>query len=190
MNCHMCGQREATIHLLELIDGQQKSVWLCGICASGRADMPDDGPRDVIFNSADDQLGESASLASFLGQVFDSGVEEVSVAACPNCGYEIKDFLGNNRLGCSGCYPHFRRQVVPILARYHRHASHLGKVPRRAGGMASKQGEITRIRVALEKAIRSEDYEEAAGLRDTMRRLVAERDSQQTGDETGQNHHE
>lgn len=176
MNCHMCGQREATVHLLELINGQQKSVWLCGICASGRTEVQPEDLVDEVFGENNELRGESASLASFLGRVFETGDEPARVSACPDCGYEIKSFQANNRLGCSRCYPHFRAQILPILARYHRHASHLGKVPQQAGGMASRQGEITRIRVALEKAIQGEDYEGAAKLRDAMRSMIEERD--------------
>ncbi|MCB1184288.1 UvrB/UvrC motif-containing protein [bacterium] len=168
MNCHMCGERQATIHLLELINGQQKSVWLCSICASGRPDIPRVDPADT-WAAGDD--GGSPTLASFLGQVRDGGNKAVAVPPCPVCGYEIATFQDNNRLGCPACYPHFRRQILPILSRYHRHASHLGKVPSRADGRASRQGELTRVRVALEKAIRAEDYEEAARLRDLMRGL-------------------
>ncbi len=174
MRCHLCGQREATIHLLELINGQQKSVWLCTICAAERADLTLAGRGRSDFERADDLAGESASLASFLGQSLDGESRPALVAACPNCGYEIKSFQDSNRLGCPACYTHFRDLLLPILARYHRHATHLGKVPRRAGGMASRQGELTRLRVALEKAIQSEGYEEAAQLRDAMRELLAD----------------
>lgn len=183
MNCHMCGQREATTHLLELINGERKSVWLCDICASGRAENGGDGPGLPHLGDAGSLSGESASLASFLGQVAAAGDGTVRVAACPACGYEIKSFQDNNRLGCPKCYVHFRTQVLPILARYHRHASHLGKVPRQAGGLASQQGEITRLRVSLEKSIRGEDYEEAARLRDVMRKLIAERDLGKAADD-------
>ncbi len=170
MICHMCGQREGTIHLLEVNDGLQKSVWLCSTCASGRADM---SLADVLGGGhTRETAGESASLASFLGQVQDSEGQIRQVAACPGCGYEIKTFQDTNRLGCSACYVHFRAQILPILAHYHRHASHLGKVPQQAGGAASQQGEITRLRVALEKAIQSENYEEAARLRDVMHGLL------------------
>ena len=176
MNCHMCGQREATTHVLDLINGERKSVWLCSICASG----PNEGSVDEAgvrkFGQAGFPAGESASLASFLGQVAETGKSTARVAACPACGYEIKAFQDKSRLGCPRCYSHFRSQVLPLLARYHRHASHLGKVPRQAGGTASRQGEITRLRVALEKAIQGEDYEKAAQLRDVMRELIAERD--------------
>jgi protein arginine kinase activator len=172
MNCHMCGERRATIHLLELIDGRQKSVWLCSICASGRPDIPRLDPADGI------KAGESPTLASFLGQSYAGDQQAVAAPPCPECGYRIAAFQERNRLGCPGCYPHFRRQIAPIVARFHRHASHVGRVPRRAGGHATRQGEMTRVRVALEKAIRAEDYEEAARLRDTLRRQTAEADAE------------
>lgn len=176
MKCHLCGQREATVHLLELIEGRQKSVWLCSICAAGRAGVPHDDSDGPDFGRPAAAEGESASLASFLGQGLDSGGQRTRVAACSSCGYEIKAFQDNNRLGCAACYSHFRQQLLPILARYHRHASHLGKVPRQAGGVASQQGALIRLRVALEKAIQSESYEEAARLRDEMRALRSARD--------------
>lgn len=188
MKCRMCGQREATIHLLELINGQQKSVWLCSICAAERADLALAGRERPDGDGADDAAGESQSLASFLGQNLDVGGRPTVLAACPTCGYEIKSFQDSNRLGCSGCYPHFRDQVLPILARYHRHATHLGKVPRRAGQTANRRGELTRLRVDLEKAIQSEAYEEAARLRDAIRNLLAEYDQLKdavTDDEDG-----
>jgi protein arginine kinase activator len=178
MNCHMCGRREATIHLLELINGQQKSLWLCGICASGRSELPTGAQPEPVLGGAGQSPGESASLASFLGQVLDGAGPPRQVSDCPVCGYALKAFQTSNRLGCAACYDHFRVQLVPILTQYHRHATHLGKVPQRVGGAARQQGELTRLRVALEKAIQSEAYEEAAHLRDTLRAMTAARDVQ------------
>jgi len=176
MICQMCGQREGTVHLLEIVNGQRKSIWLCSICAAGQAEMSLTDLSGAAQGESSEPTGEPASLASFLGQVTDEDGQAGQMTACPGCGYEIKTFRETNRLGCSRCYDHFRAQVQPILARYHRHASHLGKVPQQAGGAASQQGEITRLRVALEKAIQSENYEEAARLRDVMRSLGGERD--------------
>ncbi len=64
MNCHLCGQRQATIHLLELRDGQQKSVWLCSICAAGRPEIRAEDLPDAGFRKQDHEAGDSASLAS------------------------------------------------------------------------------------------------------------------------------
>lgn len=171
MNCHMCGQREATIHLFELIDGHQTSVWLCDICASGRPELVA-GNLGTPFPLVSGQTSnESGSLASFLGQSTDGEGGPSRVSACPHCEYQLSEFQNSNRLGCVRCYEHFREQVQPILGMYHRHVSHLGKVPHSVSGTASRQGELTRMRVALEKAIQTENYEEAARLRDLITQL-------------------
>ncbi len=180
MNCQSCGQREATVHLLEWGDGERKSVWLCERCAADHGSSSDGIPSDDNLADKEQSSGETASLASFLGQV-SAGNKVVDQEPCPVCNYSLAAFRDTNRLGCASCYSHFRECVVPILTRFHRHASHLGKVPARVGGVASRQGEITRIRVALEKAIQNEEYEEAARLRDSMRELTAIEDQRNDG---------
>ncbi|MDD5718691.1 MAG: UvrB/UvrC motif-containing protein, partial [Candidatus Krumholzibacteria bacterium] len=57
-----------------------------------------------------------------------------------------------------------------LLNRYHRTAVHLGKAPRARGPRAALRLELARLRSALEAAIASEDFEDAARLRD----LIAE----------------
>ena len=44
MICQRCGDNEATIHLVELIDGQRTSQWLCAECASRSGDDGDQEP--------------------------------------------------------------------------------------------------------------------------------------------------
>ncbi len=187
MNCHICGTPDASIHLLEVINGEKTSVWLCSICAADRHDLQVDDHLHTVFGGAVRSQGESASLASFLGQVNEADKGAELVAACPDCGYELQQFQDSNLLGCAACYSHFQNQLRPILTRFHRHASHLGKIPKQAGIAATQQGVLTRLLVNLEKAIQGEDYEEAARLRDTMRGLKEKQESDvQPGDGEGQ----
>ena len=185
MICQMCGLREGTVHLLELNNGQQKSIWLCSVCAAGRAEI---SLADLMQGTDGDEIemaDESTGLAGYWRLIQEPTESVKSLLPCPACGYEIKMFQTNNRLGCPSCYVHFKSQILPILTRYHRHASHLGKVPSQAGGAASQHGKITRLRVALEKAIQGENYEEAARLRDLMRALI-EAGEDQPGNGAGQ----
>jgi protein arginine kinase activator len=183
----MCGRREATIHLLELINGQQKSLWLCGICASGRGDLPPGPAAEPVLGVPGRMGSESSSLASFLGRMLETEDTRRPVGDCPVCGYALASFAANNRLGCAACYEHFRSRLVPILTQYHRHATHIGKVPQRVGGAARQQGELTRLRVALEKAIQGEAYEEAARLRDVLREMSADLDRVREDSDPGSN---
>ncbi len=152
MKCHRCGQREASVHWLEITGEARHSVWLCADCAAAGERDPD---------------GVAEPLVSFLGR----GLGGTGAAtACPVCGTTLDDLRRDNRLGCAQCYLTFRPVLLPLLARYHRHVAHVGKVP---GGArpATRPAEITRLRLALSKAVATEEFERAATLRDRLREL-------------------
>ncbi len=175
MICQRCGQRDATVHLVELIDDQRQSQWLCAVCAGDRPGDGDDPPGFPFGgrkgeNNPED---EDETLAAFLGQVFERGKSagQVEPPACPTCGYTFGQFRENNRLGCPHCYEAFRRPLLGILGHMHRHVTHLGKSPAHRDGRTDLPGVLSRSRVALEKAIAAEDFETAARLRDEIHRL-------------------
>ncbi|MBK8166056.1 MAG: UvrB/UvrC motif-containing protein [bacterium] len=157
MRCHRCGQREASVHWLEIAGETRHSVWLCADCAASgeRETPPAPGP-------------EPEPLVSFLGRGLAPG--PAPRVACPGCGTTLEDLRRDNRLGCAACYTTFRATLLPLLARFHRHVSHVGKVP---GGArpATRLAEITKMRLALTKAVAAEEFERAAGLRDRLREL-------------------
>lgn len=175
MTCQRCGQRDATVHLVELVDGQRKSQWLCAVCAGRASENSDETPGFRFGGNPEDGNGEDDdfSLASFLGQVFEPKGEarQTGVPACRVCGYTLEQFQRTNRLGCPRCYEAFRGPLLAILGHLHRHVSHLGKTPRPTAGGTDRPGVLSRTRVALEKAIAAEDFEKAAHLRDEIQRL-------------------
>ena len=165
MICHRCRKREATVHVLDIVAGEKTSIWMCTECA-----------QEVEKAAADGAASESAPMGAFLSDFLApepaGGGEEDPV--CPMCGATREEFRRTNRLGCAMCYTTFRSRLLPVLSRFHRHVSHVGRVPRAASGLSSRLGEITRTRVALEKAVAVEDFEAAARLRDRLRALEAE----------------
>jgi protein arginine kinase activator len=175
MTCQRCGQRDATVHLVELVDGQRKSQWLCAVCAGRASDNNDETPGFRFGESPEDGNGEGddLSLANFLGQVFEprGEVNQPDPPVCQVCGYTLDQFRSTNRLGCPRCYEAFRGPLLAILGHLHRHVSHLGKTPRPTVDGADRPGVLSRSRVALEKAIAAEDFEKAAHLRDEIKRL-------------------
>ncbi len=154
MKCHRCGQREASVHWLEISGGARHSVWLCADCAAAGEREPN---------------GFAEPLVAFLGGGPTPGAA-AAAAVCPTCGTTLEDLRRDNRLGCAGCYAAFRPVLLPLLARYHRHITHVGRVPGGAGP-ATRLSEITRLRVALTKAVAAEEFERAATLRDRLREL-------------------
>lgn len=179
MKCQICGRDDASVHVLDIRGGRRRNLWLCLGCA--RELNPGTGPAGEEPDEGEERPGNDPGagedgLVSFMGHSFAAAASEEAPsgeASCPACGYTLSLFARSNRLGCAQCYEFFRPRLQSMLGRFHRHASHLGKVPRQAGAAASPVAEIMRLRVALEKAIVAEDFEEAARLRDRIRQLEA-----------------
>jgi protein arginine kinase activator len=158
MKCERCGRHEAAVKYIEVEEGVKRSRWLCEDCAA----------EEGAQAPASDEV-VSSHLQAFLGESETAGDEAPQTAqACPACGAELSQLHDVGRLGCPHCYQHFREELLPVLRRYHRATVHLGKAPRAHGPRAVLRREIGQLRSALETAVASENYEEAARLRDLI----------------------
>jgi protein arginine kinase activator len=90
---------------------------------------------------------------------------------CRNCGMKFSEFRSGGRLGCAECYDSFEAHIDRILVQVHGASGHKGKrygkpAPRR-GGRAG----LERLRRELDAAVRAEQFEQAAVIRDEIRSL-------------------
>ena len=84
---------------------------------------------------------------------------------CPECGLTYAAFKAEGRLGCPHDYDAFRPVLEPLLERVHRSVLHEGKQP-----VASRNAaRLEELRTRLKAAVSTEDYEQAARLRDLIR---------------------
>jgi len=161
MKCDFCDAK-ATVFLTQLIEGQSKKVCLCEKCAQERGVTDPTGfsLADLILSgltSATPQAGEKSPPAA-------SG----AIKKCPACGFTLEDLHRVRRFGCAECYTAFREEISPMLRNMHRGASHVGKVPEGLMALQVKHQRLQDLRARLEQAIASENYEEAAGIRDEI----------------------
>jgi protein arginine kinase activator len=93
--------------------------------------------------------------------------------SCPGCGMSVADFRSKGRLGCTRCYDAFRVELLPLLQRIHEAQMHTGRLPAVIGTPPPPVDDrsLTDVRRRLEDAVRGERYEEAARLRDELRKL-------------------
>ncbi|QDU61349.1 UvrB/uvrC motif protein [Planctomycetes bacterium Pan216] len=94
---------------------------------------------------------------------------ELAKLQCPDCGIKYMEFRKEGRLGCPYDYVIFRDGIVPLLDRVHRATHHTGKRPRRSCESVESPNAIRGLRYRLKQAIHTEDFEEAARLRDEIR---------------------
>jgi len=167
--CSACQKSPATIDILELSDGSVTGQrHLCAPCAEGLGLVQ---PKLPIKMSAE-------ILEDLLGTIKGTGTARRREVVCPGCGMTPQDFKQKGRLGCPRCYEAFRGDLVPLLQRVHEAVVHRGRLP---GGRAPappapaaaavpSSERLADLRRRLEDAIRGERYEEAARLRDDLRR--------------------
>lgn len=160
--CELCKQQPSTLHLTEIAGGAKKELHLCAKCAQ---------QKGVTFQShfslPDFLSGFGASPPAAKAAKKSPGV------ACPRCGITYAQFRQTGRLGCAEDYVVFRKMLLPFIERIHGSVQHTGKVPGRAGAprrAPEAAQEIAELRRALAEAIEREAYEEAARLRDEIRR--------------------
>lgn len=160
MKCDICGKNDATVHLTEIINEQVTKLHLCEDCARKKgAEMEEHFGLSDLLAGLTDIDGE---IEPHLTQ------QEVK---CPNCGLAYQNFRKMGKLGCGDCYEAFKKQLVPLLKKIHGSDRHIGKVPIRTGKVLNDAKRLQEMRMRMEKAIQFEEFEEAARLRDEIKKL-------------------
>jgi len=161
MQCQICNQRDATIHLTEIADGIRTEMHICEHCAA---------EQDISVKS---QIPINELLSNLLAvQPTDEELSGASdqTLACPTCGFTLAQFRKEAVLGCPRDYEIFEESLRPLIEKAHDgKTTHCGKVPHRVPGDERKQMELLNLRQQLDSAVRSEDYELAAQLRDRIK---------------------
>ena len=158
MNCELCQQAEATIHLTQVVDGAVKKVHLCEACAA-KSGFDIQGPMSVT----DILLGLGGQ-----GEPKAATTSKRPERSCPSCHLRRADFKKTGRLGCPDCYDAFKDELGPLLRAMHRGDRHRGKVPERERSRLQATEEVEALQEKLDAAIQEERYEDAARLRDEI----------------------
>jgi len=161
MICQRCHRSEAVIRYAEVVDGRVSHLMLCAAC---HAELVQGGSAGFeIAGKA--PLRRARSLRSL------SEDPGAALDACPGCGMEWHEILDRNRVGCARCYDHFASRLRTVLRDMHVGARHIGKRPRFDDSRERFRAELQTKRSLLRSALDTEDYEEAARLRDGIREL-------------------
>lgn len=156
MKCELCKTQDASVHLKQVVNGGVREMHVCHECAAK--------------NGFD--LQSPMALTDFLFGLAspESPPEEPEDKTCPGCRLTLKQFRKVSRVGCARCYETFAEELKSMLAAMQGADRHTGKVPARE----QIGTRIQTLRRAMEKAVRAEDFEEAARLRDAMGKLKAQ----------------
>jgi protein arginine kinase activator len=187
MLCQRCQQNQATVFFSQTVGNQTTQSHLCEPCAQLQAQTqklggvfpPGFNPLSVLSEMMGNLMGFDPGA---IAEVASGRAGSVSVdpqLQCPACGYQLSTFRQNGRLGCTKCYASFKAQLEPLINNIHGNAKFVEEgsslearpetplVPDRR----SKDPRVQALRERMGQAILQESFEEAARLRDEIRRI-------------------
>ena len=149
--CQSCKAKEAEIKCIVVIDGERIEKKLCVDCARIAG------------------IDEQAKMNRSKAKEFVVSANNKTDLICPQCKLAYSNFLNSGQLGCPTCYSAFGTALRDILKGIHSSSYHRGRGPGEENSM-----DIAQLRWKLSEAVREEDFELAAKLRDEIR--VIEKD--------------
>ena len=164
MSCEQCHEREAVIHLTQIVNEQVTTLHLCERCAAEKGvESPSSQPKTPLgtfLAAMGQELPEQTPSAPRAGET------------CSRCGGSLQDFRESGRLGCPDCYRSFEVPLRDLLRRLHGSTHHMGERYSDQGTAPSKERhQAAELREQLRLAVETENFELAAELRDRLRVL-------------------
>ena len=189
MLCQNCGENEANVKYTQIVNGEKKEMILCEDCARkmGIGNFKMNIPinfSNFLGDFFDDYKSE---------QLLPSFVKEKN-KECNNCGELYKELKKTRLLGCEECYDVFQNRLDPILKNLQGSVKHVGRRPlnieekienkevnkdvkvesnkeEKQTKENKKENELMKLQKDLNKAIEEERYEDAAVIRDEIKKL-------------------
>lgn len=115
MLCDSCHQKEAVIHMTQVVNGRRSERHLCRDCAR----------KENLINDPFDLWNQEVfahPFDSFFGNDFVNPFQHAEQnlqpgLSCSNCGKTYQDFRKDGLLGCEECYNQFRSKLKNFLTR-------------------------------------------------------------------------
>lgn len=179
MLCENCGKREANVRYSENINGVKKEMHLCEECSRklGITDKMDFRMPSLDFSNFFGSFLEDFSTPDFMPLL-----NEVKQIKCDSCGSTFEDIINTGRYGCANCYDVFEDRMDPILKKLqgaNRHNGRLGKISDNNVKFEKKEetksdnktdNKLEKLQEDLKQAIKEERYEDAAKIRDEIKK--------------------
>ena len=189
MLCEKCGKNEATYYYHENVNGKERTFRLCSDCA-GEMEKSGDLPsleRDSFFEDFDSFFEDSlfpnpfrsmnSLLSGFFGgdRALSSGEKtpKSGEKTCPGCGMTLKEFATRGA-GCPKCYETFEKELAPTVSRVSGGSAHKGHAPAKFRDRIERKRRIEALEAERQEAVKNENYERAAEIRDELKALREE----------------
>lgn len=185
MLCENCGKNYANVRYTQIINGVKKEISVCEECSK---------KLGIDHLNFDIPIDFSSYLGEFFGEYSNTNIlpiiKKEKQLKCPNCETTFEEFINNGKFGCQECYSTFQEEIDALLKEIHganRHVGRLGKIKEnikmnkeekaeteqdnKIKNETKQEDKITKLKRELKQAINEERYEEAAKIRDEIKKL-------------------
>jgi protein-arginine kinase activator protein McsA len=159
MKCPYSGKpclKAKEIQITENVNGEVRKLHLCHDCGSQYIKMPE---QEVINKTSDIKFTPSGQITS------EVSIKDTVNVPCPKCGTTAGEIMENPKAGCDICRMwHSTVENLVTETKNRKNDPSQGQPHSRFKTM----GQIKVLQERLDLAIKREDYEEAALLRDAL----------------------
>ncbi|UCF98765.1 MAG: UvrB/UvrC motif-containing protein [Spirochaetaceae bacterium] len=159
MKCEICGARKAVIHIQQVIGKERVDLHMCEECALERGIS---GEGEHMELSISNMLNGLVDLRT---------LKEKKNIICPQCGSTWESIQKREKFGCAECYVAFNREIHFLLEKMGVQSTHRGKLPKGLSTYKRYLVDVVKLKEGLKEALKREDYEKAARIRDRIRDL-------------------
>lgn len=156
-SCDQC-DKPAVVHSTVIVNGVLSETHLCEQHAAAQ------GIRASAGQALPALIGELVAVQPVTARV--------KGPVCERCGMTYAEHRQKGVLGCSDCYEAFATTLNVVLERAHGGTvQHVGKAPGRVGDAQQRAAVLQNMLRELDEAVRAEQYERAAKLRDQIKTM-------------------
>lgn len=183
MLCDKCKKREAKMYYTEIINGVKKEQHLCEECVADSSSFPLD------YAGFGKELSLGGLLSSILGNYHTEQPtrkeDTMPFLTCESCGMTYEEFLHKGKFGCADCYKSFEPGLEKSIRQIQGADFHVGKKPNgfeaETAQPVNELSQVEKLSIRLQDAIEKEEFEEAAKLRDEIKRIKEEGEKEGIG---------
>ncbi|MDP4118466.1 MAG: UvrB/UvrC motif-containing protein [Bacillota bacterium] len=186
MLCAKCGKNEATVYFSSNINGKETEYNVCQDCAKELGLFESFNKQQKLVqnnffggsffggNLFEDFDRSMRIFDRFMSGSFNNGffapleLEEQNTPEqdkCPYCGHTLEDFNKTGKLGCAMCYETFKDKLDPVNVGAAKKEDIISNKKETAAD------KIAKLHAKINDAIKAEKYEDAAKLRDEIKKL-------------------
>ena len=186
MKCERCG-KDASVSVKAIVNGYEHDFYLCNDCLKKYTDMSEENgiPNEEGFHKINLNNKKLESLIQkFVPSLDDmidgyyeykynqnnhpySYMEGLNQKACPHCG-NLESNIRNGIFGCKECYKLSDNLSRKVLKTYNNYDKYTGKFPKKDREFKQVALEIKNLQEKLDLSIATEDYEQAADLKEQI----------------------